>query len=127
NNHALDGGREGLKATLHAVEEAGLLPVGGEAGTALIENNALRVVVSAHDLSSGVPKDLSSELSAARELGDVLVVTFHVDGPPSYLPSTELREAVELSLEQGARAIASHGTHALGPVERRKDAVIAWG
>jgi hypothetical protein len=87
----------------------------------------MRVVITAHDLGGGVPAGLSSELADARALGDALLSTFHVTGPPSYLPRPELRAAVDIALAAGARVIAAHGTHALGPVERRGGAVIAWG
>jgi poly-gamma-glutamate capsule biosynthesis protein CapA/YwtB (metallophosphatase superfamily) len=60
-------------------------------------------------------------------MGDVLVATFHVTGPPSYLPRPELRAAVDTAITAGALVVAAHGTHALGPVERRGKAVIAWG
>jgi hypothetical protein len=85
------------------------------------------VVITAHDLTTGVPAGLPDELRGARAAGDVLVSTFHVTGPPSYLPRPELRDAVGAALAAGARVIAAHGTHAVGPVERRGDAVIAWG
>ena len=57
----------------------------------------------------------------------MLVATFHVTGPPSLLPPPELKEAVELALAAGAKVVLAHGSHALGLVERRGDAVIAWG
>jgi poly-gamma-glutamate capsule biosynthesis protein CapA/YwtB (metallophosphatase superfamily) len=83
--------------------------------------------VTAHDLTPGVPRNLQAELVAARKQAEVLIVTFHVTGPPSYLPRPELRKAVEIAYQAGALVIAAHGTHALGPVERREHAVIAWG
>ena len=57
----------------------------------------------------------------------MLIATFHVTGPALYLPRPELRRAVEAALAAGASVVAAHGTHALGPLERRGDAVIAWG
>jgi poly-gamma-glutamate synthesis protein (capsule biosynthesis protein) len=85
------------------------------------------VVVTAHDLEAGVPATLGTELARARQLGDVLVATFHVTGPPTYLPRPELVDAVDIALEAGAQVIAAHGTHELARVERRGRAVIAWG
>ena len=66
-------------------------------------------------------------LAAARREGDVLVATFHVSGPASYLPAPELARAVDVALAAGAAVVAAHGTHALARVERRGRAVIAWG
>jgi poly-gamma-glutamate synthesis protein (capsule biosynthesis protein) len=74
-----------------------------------------------------VPPTLRTELAAARRRGDVLVATFHVTGPPMYLPRPELVDAVAIALEAGATVVAAHGTHELARVERRGRAVIAWG
>jgi poly-gamma-glutamate synthesis protein (capsule biosynthesis protein) len=122
NNHAGDGGADGVASTLEAVRRASLLAAGGAAGAARLSD----VAITAHDLGGGVPPRLGAELAAARGDG-VLVATFHVTGPPSYLPRPELRAAVDEALSAGALVIAAHGTHVLGPVERRGRAVIAWG
>jgi poly-gamma-glutamate capsule biosynthesis protein CapA/YwtB (metallophosphatase superfamily) len=94
---------------------------------AILRVNGLTIAVTAHDLTGGVPKGLQADLEAARKQADVLIATFHVTGPPSYLPRRELRQAVKMAYQAGALVIAAHGTHALGPVERRDHAVIAWG
>jgi poly-gamma-glutamate synthesis protein (capsule biosynthesis protein) len=118
NNHALDLGPEGVRRTAALATAAGL------AVTPALLNG---VAITAHDLSHGVPPTLAADLKAARARGDFLVATFHVTGPPTLLPRPELREAVQLALDAGASVVVAHGTHAVGPVERRGDAVIAWG
>ncbi|HSR98217.1 MAG TPA: CapA family protein [Kofleriaceae bacterium] len=127
NNHARDAGPDGGASTMRALAAVGVQPAGGAAGPAVVTIGGLRVVVTAHDLEGGVPKSLRDDLIAARRRGDVLVATFHVTGPPTYLPRPELLEAVAIALEAGAAAIAAHGTHELARVERRGRAVIAWG
>lgn len=127
NNHADDLGPEGISATAAALRKLSILPAGGPAGPAVLFTNGRRVVVTAHDLSKGVPAGLEEDLENARGRGDILVATFHVTGPPSYLPRPELRAAVDSAITKGALVVAAHGTHALGPVERRGRAVIAWG
>jgi poly-gamma-glutamate capsule biosynthesis protein CapA/YwtB (metallophosphatase superfamily) len=127
NNHAEDRGIDGISHTAAALRELGILPAGGPAGPAVLSINERRVVITAHDLSKGIPQGLERELEDARGRGDVLVATFHVTGPPSYLPRLDLRTAVEAAITKGALVVAAHGTHALGPVERRGQAVIAWG
>jgi poly-gamma-glutamate synthesis protein (capsule biosynthesis protein) len=127
NNHAGDAGPRGAAATRDALAALGVLAAGGPAGPAVLTLGGLRVVVTAHDLSAGVPADLAGDLAAARRRGDVLVATFHVSGPPSYLPAPELVRAVEVALAAGAAVVAAHGTHALARVERRGKSVIAWG
>jgi Bacterial capsule synthesis protein PGA_cap len=127
NNHARDAGPDGSASTMRALAAVGVRPAGGAAGPASILLGGLRIVVTAHDLEGGVPKALREDLIAARRRGDVLVATFHVTGPPTYLPRPELVEAVAIALEAGAAVIAAHGTHELARVERRGRAVIAWG
>ena len=127
NNHAGDAGPSGARATAQAVRASGLLPAGGPAGAAVLERNGLRIAVTAHDLTGGVPPALAEELKAARASADVLIATFHVTGPAVYAPRPELRRAVEVALAAGARGVVAHGTHAVAKVERRGDAVIAWG
>jgi poly-gamma-glutamate capsule biosynthesis protein CapA/YwtB (metallophosphatase superfamily) len=127
NNHATDLGPSGYAETASSAARAGLVPAGGPAGPAVLALGGRRIVVTAHDLSGGPPPRLAAELGSARANADLLVATFHVTAPPSYLPEPSLRAAVELALAAGARVIAAHGTHALGPVERRDGAVIAWG
>ena len=127
NNHASDAGASATQQTAKELRNHGILPAGEAAGTALLELNGLSIAVTAHDLTRGVPENLEAELAAARKKAQVLVSTFHVTGPASYLPRPELRRAVEIAYGAGANVIAAHGTHMLGPVERREHAVIAWG
>lgn len=124
NNHARDLGDAGRAATRAGLLAAGVQP----AGTARLELAGTRVTVVALDLAE--VKDvaqLAAELRSRRAETDALVVTVHVTAPPSYLPTPELEAVVETSLAAGASVVAAHGTHALARVERRGDAVIAWG
>lgn len=127
NNHAGDRGIHGPENTANALLSAGILPAGEPIGPAAFELGGQKIVVAAFDLSPGAINNLPEALQQAKKKGDFLIATFHVTGPPSYLPRPELRAAVDIALEAGARVIAAHGTHALGPVERRGNAVIAWG
>ena len=127
NNHAGDAGPGGGAATIHALAAVGVQPAGGPAGPATLVLGGLRIVITAHDLEHGVPAALRDDLAAARRRGDVLVATFHVTGPASYLPRPELVDAVAIALVAGATVIAAHGSHELARVERRGRAVIAWG
>ena len=136
NNHAGDAGPGGPQQGAARLLEGNILPAGGPAGAAIFEVHGLVIAVTAHDLTRGVPANLAEELAAAKKRTvidggvhpvDVLIATFHVTGPPSYLPRPELRLAVETAYKAGATVIAAHGTHVVGPVERREHAVIAWG
>ncbi len=127
NNHSDDFGRDGPQQSAKKLLEKNILPVGGVAGPALLKINGISIAITAHDLTRGVPQNLAAELAEARQHAVVLVATFHVTGPVSYLPGPELRRAVDIAYQAGAKVIAAHGTHAVGPLERRGDTVIAWG
>lgn len=127
NNHAGDAGSSGAEQAIKTLREHGILPAGGPAGAAVLDVNGITVAVTAHDLTGGVPSTLESDLAAARQRSAVLIATFHVTGPASFIPRPELRRAVDIAYNAGAKVIVAHGTHALGPVERRPQAIIAWG
>ncbi len=120
NNHT--AGAEARAQTEAAVRKAGLVPLGDV--PSLTGTGGPRVL----QVDLGDP-DTPGRLASLGSHPGVydLVVLFHTAGPPSYLPTPELRAAVEQALAAGADVVAAHGTHALGPVERRGAAVIAWG
>ncbi len=132
NNHARDV--EPNETSKYAAA-AKLTPAGGPkegplgiAGFASIETPAGRMIVVAYEVDSLSDQVMQKEIESAAREGDFLVATFHVNGPPSYIPRPRLRDAVEIALKAGALVVAAHGTHAVGPVERRPDGkVIAWG
>jgi poly-gamma-glutamate capsule biosynthesis protein CapA/YwtB (metallophosphatase superfamily) len=127
NNHVADLDPNGPQRSAEILRTLGFLPAGGPAGPALLKINGVSIAITAHDLTNGVPQSLQADLAAARRQADLLISTFHVTGPVSYLPRPELRRAVDIAYTAGAKVIAAHGTHALGPLERRGDTVIAWG
>jgi hypothetical protein len=130
NNHAADAGPDGGAATARALRAGAILPAGGAAGFALLELGGVRIAVSAHDLgqtAGPLPGALGDDLRRARRAADVLVATFHVTGPPSYLPGAAATRAVAEALAAGAAVVALHGSHVIGRVERRGGAVVAWG
>ena len=127
NNHAGDAGPEGPARTMAALWRAGVRPAGGPGGVAMLERDGLRLAVSAHDLSQGVPAGLARVLTRAAAQADVLVSTFHTTGPPSYLPSPALREAAGIAEAAGAVVVAAHGSHQLGPIEFQAGRVRLFG
>ena len=127
NNHALDAGQYAPVKTAELLRDNKILAAGGFVGPAILRLPGGSVVITAHDLSHGVPAKLQSDLASARRRGDVLIATFYATGPASYIPRPDLREAVETAYRSGADVITANGTHALGAIERRGHAIIAWG
>jgi hypothetical protein len=117
NNHAQDEGAKGHARTLAALEVAGI--------AAAADARLGRLAFVGADLGHGVPTDLAARLDAMN--AEVLVAGFHVTAEPTLLPTDELEAAVTLALAHGARIVVAHGTHAIAKVERRGEAIIAWG
>ncbi|MEW5741849.1 MAG: CapA family protein [Myxococcota bacterium] len=112
-------------ATVHSARTSeGAPPASGTSDTSAPAPFATTAAGWVEGESSDV---LERRLRAAKTPEEALIVTFHVTGPPSYLPTPELEAAVEAALRAGATVVAAHGTHAVARVERRGDAVIAWG
>lgn len=126
NNHAGDGaaGGDGTGETAAALRGS-VVPFGGAAGRGALTVGDVDVALFAHDLGEvDVPGAVARELAGERGL---TVESFHVTGPPSYLPRAELVAAVDAAVAAGADIVVAHGTHVVGPVERRGGAVLAWG
>lgn len=132
NNHAGDsaGGVAGAASgdgtgVTAAALRGDVVPFGGAAGRGALTVGGVDVVLFAHDLGElDVPGAVTRELAGER---GITVESFHVTGPPSYLPRAELVAAVDAAVTAGADIVVAHGTHVVGPVERRGGAVIAWG
>ncbi|MFN7146270.1 MAG: CapA family protein, partial [Myxococcota bacterium] len=124
NNHAADDGEAGVARTAAGLRDAGVVPVGR--APARLDVGGVPVRLFAYDLGgdAGVPEGMARDLAG---VDDVAVVAFHVTGPPSYLPRAELVAAVDAAVAGGADIVVAHGTHVVGPVERRGETVIAWG
>ncbi len=82
----------------------------------------MRVAVST--LAFGQP---SLHAVLRPEETDVWMVSIHTTGPPSYLPSKNLRTAVALFVKLGADVVVAHGNHVLGKVTWEGRTLVAWG
>jgi len=122
NNHALDQGEQGRRDTIQRLHEEGIETAQRDRVAVLPGGAEISVV--AFDLSAGLPSELGWVVSRRSGLR---VVSFHVTQKPSYLPAEILVRAVDIALAAGARIVVAHGSHEPARVERRGNAVIAWG
>ncbi len=127
NNHQADYGQDGWASTQEHISVADLNAVGGEAGIIVKTVSDVEVGFVGYHLTEDLIPHLRESIARAAERCEILVCSFHVLAPPTYLPVRELREAVDLAVDVGAKIVVAHGTHMVGPVERRDEAVIAWG
>lgn len=126
NNHAGDAGPDGLAQTAARLRAGGVHPAGGPAGAARFTVGGTVVTFLAHEAEEpGLHDALATGLREGE--GTFRAVALHVSGARSYLPSPALRGAVDGAIAGGADVVVVHGSHVLGPVERRGGAVVAWG
>ncbi len=121
NNHRADA------ADPDAADRALIADGVAALGASVVQLGALRLAMMQVDLAPDLPTSFVTEAARLRDQADALVVAFHVRGVASYLPGPALRAAVDAAEHAGASVVVAHGTHAIGPVERRGGMVIAWG
>jgi hypothetical protein len=108
-------------ANNHAEDAEGAIP-----GSGVLALGGLPFGLAQVDLTRP-PRDLAALLAEAWGDTSIRVAMFHVSDPPSYLPGPTLRAAVDAALAAGADLVVSHGSHVVGPVERRGGAGVVWG
>ena len=125
NNHRLDDGIAGLESTRRALQSAGISPVGGS--TRIIEHASWKLALVARELGNTSDRKIAESVRVVVNSSDVVIVSMHVTGPPSYLPSEPLVAVVDSVVSAGGDIVVVHGSHAVAKVERRADALIVWG
>lgn len=129
NNHSDDLGAQ-VKQDTRARLGAAKLKLVHPASQALLPLAQSWYVASVYlgsQSRKGVSKRDLDEISKAQSRGQLIALSVHLDAPPSFLPSPPVRAQLLALAEAGARVIAVHGSHVIGPVERRGQSIIAWG
>jgi poly-gamma-glutamate capsule biosynthesis protein CapA/YwtB (metallophosphatase superfamily) len=147
NNHAIDGGRAGLRKTLAALQAAGITAVGAgrtaaeaEAGT--VRNvRGLRIGFLAfsdfpytnfvQDADRETVLQLSEDnlrrlLPPLRRRCEVLIVSLHWGQEGVRAVSSYQRRLAHLAADLGAAVVFGHHPHVRGPVEAYHGALIAY-
>lgn len=157
NNHVLDFGRRGLTGTLRALARAGLTAVGAGRDDdqarrpALLAGDRGRVVVFACGLASaGIPPDwaaapgrpgvdylpgltpaaagdVTARIRAARQPGDVVVVSLHWGPNWGYEVSQAEARFARWLLDGGADLVYGHSSHHPRPIEVYRGKLILYG
>lgn len=144
NNHALDGGRAGLSATVSMLEEQHVTPFGfggmpwGERGvTRLGESNAGGVALVAgaereftvtNDVCSASldPISMHKCVQAQRDAGYTVIAVLHGGIEYEHLPPPHLQRLSRWLIDCGAAAVVTHHPHVPGFVEHWYGCPIAW-
>ena len=144
NNHAGDFGDHGRRATVEALDRAGLAHAGSESGIASWETHGLRIALIAFSTGDGPYR--VQEIGRARELvaeadraHDLVIVSFHggAEGVgATHVPKTMERAYGEergdvyafarATVDAGADLVLGHGPHVVRAMEIYRGRLIAY-
>ena len=146
NNHTLDYGVAGMRDTVRAAENAGLIPFGfGENDQdsrrpLFLEKDGLRVAVVAvceHEYTYALPDrfganpfdpfDTMEDITAAKAAVDKVIVMYHGGKEQSEYPSPRLRKACRAMVRAGADLVLTQHSHCIGCRETYRGAEILYG
>jgi len=146
NNHILDYGKQGLEETLKALDEAGILRHG--AGNSYAEATRLLNVKSSNlniaflnfaegefssiETGSGsgaAPIDMlsnSMEITKARKLSDIVIVSVHAGNEYQHFPSLWVQGLYRKYIDFGADIVIAHHPHIPQGIEFYGSGLIAY-
>jgi len=147
NNHAIDGGRQGLRKTCERLTAAGIIPVGvgsslseAERG-AVLTADGLRVGFLAYshfpytsfvhdpDRESIVALNedtLRRTIPSLAQRADLVVVSYHWGQEGRRDVSGYERRLAHLAIDLGAALVVGHHAHVRGEIEQYRGGLIAY-
>lgn len=146
NNHILDQGPAGLRATVESCRDAGMDTVGAGTDTQAAARplvcevrgvSVALVALAEHEFATATteacgaaPAEPMAAFRAIRDAGaqaDVVIVLLHGGSEHFPLPTPRQRELARFFIEVGAHAVACHHSHIVGPLEWYQGRPIAYG
>lgn len=146
NNHAFDYGIQGLRDTVKALEENGILWTGiGEneqdsRKNHFIEEEGIRVgivAVGEHEYTYALPNrmgirpydpyDTMEDIRKAKEEADYVVVMYHGAKEYSKVPSPRVRKLCQAMIKNGADLVMTQHSHCIGCHEKFQNGEIVYG
>ncbi|MBQ6420103.1 MAG: CapA family protein [Clostridia bacterium] len=146
NNHTLDYGVAGMRDTVQAVKDAGMVPFGyGENDrdsrkTLFLEKDGMKVGVVAvceHEYTYALPDrfganpfdpfDTMEDIADAKAAADRVVVLYHGGKEHSVYPSPRLRKACRAMVRAGADLVLTQHSHCIGCREAYRGGEILYG
>lgn len=154
NNHSLDFGRQAFLDTLGLLETQGVGHAGGGTDRTaaheplILERNGLRLALlsyvtgfwgpvhfntrawEAGPKGAGVAiarvDDIAADVTAARALADVVIVSVHSDGELRRMPKRSQRRMADAAITAGAALVIGHGPHVLQGYRSGDHTLIAY-
>ncbi len=138
NNHMLDKGTGGLENTIDFWNEQGITLLGGYlndedyADIRITEEDGVRIAWLSYTYgTNGIVKNASSpivipyiddalilsDLEAAGEISDFVIVSIHWGNENTYTPTDEQYRLAQMIADNGADVILGHHSHCVQPIE----------
>lgn len=126
NNHTNDYGAAGLKDTIAAVENAGLL-YGSNSKTFYYEKNGFRIAVICHGLwVESQAGDIARRIHEAEEDSDFQIVFYHGGKEGVHSPEEWKQRASRRLVREGADLVIGNHPHVLQPRETYEGVDIVY-
>jgi poly-gamma-glutamate capsule biosynthesis protein CapA/YwtB (metallophosphatase superfamily) len=148
NNHTMDYGETGLRDTLAALDEAGILHSGAGLNSnearqpVFVEKNGLTlaflsyasVLTEAHPAGPASPGVAAAEeaairqdVAAASREADLVIVSLHAGFEYRDAPNDQQRQLSRAAIEAGAALVLGHHAHVLQGWTQYRGGVIVYG
>ncbi len=132
NNHLENWGVEGVEGTASLLERAEILPIGIN-NPQFKEMAGLKVAFLGYDdtgagqiVAVADREKVVAEIKQAKELADLVVVSFHWGEEYTAQPTERQKELAHLAIDSGADLIIGNHPHWLQPVEIYKNKLIVY-
>jgi len=147
NNHSMDYGKEGLIDTIDTLNNSEILysgagiNIGDARKIKIIERKGIKFAFLGYSTAySGEfcagPKNpgiayannewIKEDINKARNLADIVIVSYHGGTEKSYSPTERQKELARLAINSGANIVLGHHPHVLQGIEEYKKGLIAY-
>ncbi|MBP2626062.1 MAG: Capsule synthesis protein, CapA [Firmicutes bacterium] len=124
NNHTYDYYEAGFEDTIKALDREGILWL-GEGTAKVYKTKGFKIGLLGYAFTIDETQ-LAKEISALKDITDIVVVSFHWGEEGSYWPNSEQNILARLSIDSGADIVIGHHPHVLQGIEIYKNRLIAY-
>ncbi|MDF2547306.1 MAG: Capsule synthesis protein CapA [Anaerosolibacter sp.] len=126
NNHIYDYLNQGFHDTMAALGQDGIL-YSGEGFMGLMTIKGIRIISLGYrgwDVS--IKTKLEEDITRAKELGDIVLVSFHWGEERKYYPNKTQQALGHYAIDFGADIVVGHHPHVMQGIEKYKDKYIIY-
>ncbi len=129
NNHVMDHGQAGWDETTAALDRAGVVWSSAE-HTGEYHVKGVSIGMLAYQTFNGLyPKlfeQVPADVARAKELYDIVVVSYHWGAELDYAPNDNQVKLGRLTIDAGADLVLGHHSHRINPIEEYQGRYIVY-